>query len=599
MITLLKLKWSNCFSYGANNELDLSDNSVTQVIGTNGMGKSSIPLIIEEAIFNKNSKGIKKADIPNRYINNGYHIYLSFQKDEDLYEVEVDRKTNIKVHLYKNGEDISSHTATNTYKTIQDIVGLDFKTFSQLVYQNTNTSLQFLTATDTNRKKFLIDLLHLEKYVELFEVFKDEVKAASQKITMLESTSVTIEKWLKDNKLSSTTILPMLDLEIDTEDDEKLLRSLTIELETISETNRKILANNQYKQMLAGINLAAIQSIEATQLLSYDSLQAEKGSLEMAILNANKMIAKLRKLGHHCPTCEQDIDDSFLQELISKEETIVQASQERLDNEINAEIEKIKTNNSEFHRRAKMQKEWEELYRSIDSSLPSEILDKNSIESRMSLVRDRLRQAKEEIAKIAAENEKRTRQNTRIQVIQEQTEKFQAELDTNKQLLAEEQAMLANLETLKKAFSTNGLLAYKIENLVGELEELTNHYLGELSDGRFTLEFVVTNDKLNVEITDNGKVIDIQALSSGELARVNTATLIAIRRLMSSISKSQINVLFLDEVVSVLDDQGREKLVEVLLGEDLNTYIVSHGWSHPLLAKIEVVKDDNISRLDK
>jgi DNA repair exonuclease SbcCD ATPase subunit len=599
MITLLKLKWSNCFSYGANNELDLSDNSVTQVIGTNGMGKSSIPLIIEEAIFNKNSKGIKKADIPNRYINNGYHIYLSFQKDEDLYEVEVDRKTNIKVHLYKNGEDISSHTATNTYKTIQDIVGLDFKTFSQLVYQNTNTSLQFLTATDTNRKKFLIDLLHLEKYVELFEVFKDEVKAASQKITMLESTSVTIEKWLKDNKLSSTTILPMLDLEIDTEEDEKLLRSLTIELETISETNRKILANNQYKQMLAGIDLAAIQSIKATQLLSYDSLQAEKGSLEMAILNANKMIAKLRKLGHHCPTCEQDIDDSFLQELISKEETIVQASQERLDNEINAEIEKIKTNNSEFHRRAKMQKEWEELYRSIDSSLPSEILDKNSIESRMSLVRDRLRQAKEEIAKIAAENEKRTRQNTRIQVIQEQTEKFQAELDTNKQLLAEEQAMLANLETLKKAFSTNGLLAYKIENLVGELEELTNHYLGELSDGRFTLEFVVTNDKLNVEITDNGKVIDIQALSSGELARVNTATLIAIRRLMSSISKSQINVLFLDEVVSVLDDQGREKLVEVLLGEDLNTYIVSHGWSHPLLAKIEVVKDDNISRLDK
>jgi DNA repair exonuclease SbcCD ATPase subunit len=563
------------------------------------MGKSSIPLIIEEAIFNKNSKGIKKADIPNRYINNGYHIYLSFQKDEDLYEVEVDRKTNIKVHLYKNGEDISSHTATNTYKTIQDIVGLDFKTFSQLVYQNTNTSLQFLTATDTNRKKFLIDLLHLEKYVELFEVFKDEVKAASQKITMLESTSVTIEKWLKDNKLSSTTILPMLDLEIDTEEDEKLLRSLTIELETISETNRKILANNQYKQMLAGIDLAAIQSIKATQLLSYDSLQAEKGSLEMAILNANKMIAKLRKLGHHCPTCEQDIDDSFLQELISKEETIVQASQERLDNEINAEIEKIKTNNSEFHRRAKMQKEWEELYRSIDSSLPSEILDKNSIESRMSLVRDRLRQAKEEIAKIAAENEKRTRQNTRIQVIQEQTEKFQAELDTNKQLLAEEQAMLANLETLKKAFSTNGLLAYKIENLVGELEELTNHYLGELSDGRFTLEFVVTNDKLNVEITDNGKVIDIQALSSGELARVNTATLIAIRRLMSSISKSQINVLFLDEVVSVLDDQGREKLVEVLLGEDLNTYIVSHGWSHPLLAKIEVVKDDNISRLDK
>ena len=59
----------------------------------------------------------------------------------------------------------------------------------------------------------------------------------------------------------------------------------------------------------------------------------------------------------------------------------------------------------------------------------------------------------------------------------------------------------------------------------------------------------------------------------------------------------QINVLFLDEVITVLDDQGREKLVEVLLEEELNTYLVSHGWSHPLLEKLEVQKYDNISRL--
>ena len=109
----------------------------------------------------------------------------------------------------------------------------------------------------------------------------------------------------------------------------------------------------------------------------------------------------------------------------------------------------------------------------------------------------------------------------------------------------------------------------------------------------------MTNDKLNVEVTDEGNIIEITALSSGELTRVNTATLIAIRKLMSSISKSRINVLFLDEVINVLDEQGREKLVEVLLKEEgLNTYIVSHGWTHPLLDKIEVLKTENISRLE-
>ena len=64
MITLQKLKWSNCFSYGPNNELDLNSDTVTQVLGTNGMGKSSIPLIIEEALYNKTQKVLKKQIYP-------------------------------------------------------------------------------------------------------------------------------------------------------------------------------------------------------------------------------------------------------------------------------------------------------------------------------------------------------------------------------------------------------------------------------------------------------------------------------------------------------------------------------------------------------
>ena len=173
MITLKTLRWDNCFSYGTKNVLHLNDSNLTQLVGTNGQGKSSIPLIIEEVLFNKNSKGIKKQEIQNRFVNQGYWINLTFSVDNNQYEIDVSRKASIKCKLYENGEDISSHTATNTYKTVQELLGLDFKTFTQLVYQNTNTSLQFLTATDTNRKKFLIDLLKLEEYVEFFEIFKE------------------------------------------------------------------------------------------------------------------------------------------------------------------------------------------------------------------------------------------------------------------------------------------------------------------------------------------------------------------------------------------------------------------------------------------
>ena len=597
MITLKQLKWDNCFSYGSNNELDLSDNTVTQIIGTNGMGKSSIPLIIEEILYNKNSKGIKKADIPNRYINNGYSIFLSFEKDGSEYEISVDRKSSIKVRLEKDGEDISSHTATNTYKTIQEILGIDFKTFSQLVYQNTNASLQFLTATDTNRKKFLIDLLHLDDYVTLFEVFKEASRDSSNKVIEVSSEINTIEKWLNTNKLESTNILPMLDLEINTEEDEKIFRSLSIELENISEKNKKILTNNKYKDLLSKIDLDYINSIEVAEKESYDEYQKEVGHIDAEIRASRTLLNKLEKLEDVCPTCEQEVDAEFKSNLVAEE--LAKIASMNIRKRTNEKlITRIKNNNAQFDIKQKEQKEWEDLYRSIDKALPIETVNKQELEDKIHQVGLKLTSAKKELEKLSKENEKRTRENTRIEIIQAQTDGFIEKLNIAKKTLDEQKQLDSNLEILKKAFSTNGLLAYKIENLVKELEELTNTYLAELSDGRFTLEFIVSNDKLNVQITDNENIVDILALSSGELARVNTATLIAIRKLMSSISKSRINILFLDEVINVLDDAGREKMVEVLLQEDLNTYVVSHGWTHPLLEKIEVVKDGNVSRLE-
>ena len=597
MITLKQLQWNNCFSYGSDNELLLDDNTVTQIIGTNGTGKSSIPLIIEEALYNKNSKGIKKADIPNRYIGKGYNIKLAFTKDEDTYVVSIDRKTSVKVKLEKNGEDISSHTATNTYKTIQDTIGVDFKTFSQLVYQNTNASLQFLTATDTNRKKFLIDLLHLENYVELFDIFKEAARVVSLEINGIQAKLDTIEKWLADNKLGDTNILPMLDLPISSDEDEKQFRHLTKEIENISEKNKKISKNNQLRSLLGQIDLQEAQSCTVTEKKSYDSLQAQVGTHSQVAAGSQRLIEKLNKLGDVCPTCEQEVDPTFKQALVQTETKKVTDAEKEIER-ITEEIRRIKNDNSEFDKAQKLEADWKDLYRSIDKSLPPTLLDKQELESRLASVRAQLLERKSELENTAKENERRTRHNTRITVIQEQTDAFLKELAEFQDVLVKQEGLLSNLDILKKSFSTNGLLAYKIENLVKELEELANTYLAELSDGRFTLEFVVSNDKLNVQVEDDGKIVDILALSSGELARVNTATLIAIRKLMSSISKSRLNILFLDEVIAVLDDTGREKLVEVLLNEDLNTYIVSHGWTHPLLEKKEVVKEENISRLE-
>ena len=603
MITLKKLEWSNCFSYGSDNVLELNESIVTQLVGTNGTGKSSIPLILEEVLFNKNAKGIKKADIPNREVNNGYDISLSFSVNDDEYLIDVIRRTNIKVKLYKNKEDISSHTATATYKTLEEIIGIDFKTFSQIVYQNTNASLQFLTATDTNRKKFLIDLLQLDNYVKFFDVFKELSRNLAGDVSRIQGKIDTIDKWLSDNYLEDTSLLSKLELPFYSEEDEESLRSLQIEFQNISEITKKINQNNLYKSQLESIDLGLAKDYvnnnewqDSEQLLEEIGEIKSRGAQEVRMVKKYMDLQELDDAG--CPTCGQEINLAFIKQELHKHQTARTAYSEKLE-EANDRLGDMNDANKMLKQMEQKINSWEEIYRNIDHTLPSLIPDSEEIQDKILKLKERISNRQERVNEVIEENERRERHNTRLSIIEEQQTDFE---NQHKELLAElkdANNKFANVDILKKAFSTNGLLAYKIENLVKDLEELTNEYLAELSDGRFSLEFVVLNDKLNVEIDDNGKTVDILALSAGELARVNTSTLLAIRKLMSSISKSQINVLFLDEVTNVLDEQGKERLVELLLREEnLNTYIVSHGWTHPLLAKIEVVKEEKVSRLE-
>ena len=602
MIILQKLKWDNCFSYGTGNEIDLAASTLTQLVGTNGVGKSSVPLILEEVMFNKNSKNVKKADIANRYVNQGYNISLDFMVDGDEYNISVMRRATLKCKLTKNGKDISSHTASNTYKTLGEILGIDFKTFTQLVYQNTNASLQFLTATDTNRKKFLIDLLKLDEYVAFFETFKNAVRDLSQQIIAYEAKTDTIVNWLDGNKLETIEILPIMKLPKVEESDETRLRSLQLRFENLAEKNRKINDNNYLIDELKSINIDEFRKDleNYPQLKDSAELQLKAGGLQANCEHELDMAESYQSMTEdQCPTCGQDIDKEFIGNQERKHYRKADDYQEEIS-ELTKEIEEIE-NENKIHRQAtRGLRDWEQLYRSIDSGLPTTVYDKAQVEDQIREIQNKVETARERLEEVVDENSRRERHNTRIGIIQEQTEQFEKELLAITTSLSDAESKLSVLEILKKSFSTNGLLAYKIESLVKELEVLTNEYLAEFSDGRFSINFVVENDKLNVEVSDNGNIIDILALSSGELARVNIATLVAIRKLMTSISRSQINVLFLDEVNQALDEAGKEKVVEILLKEEnLNTYLVSHGWTHPLLEKIEIIKTENISTLEQ
>lgn len=598
MIILKTLKWSNLFSYGKDNEIQFDKDPIVQLVGKNGHGKSSIALILEEVLFNKNSKGIKKADILNRHTKDkSYSIELTFTKDEDSYEIKTIRGTSQTVSLFKNGNNISAHTATATFNLIQEILGFDHKTFSQLVYQSSASSLEFLTATDTNRKKFLIELLNLSRYIEAFEVFKNSAKEVAEEVLVLETKVKTTTAWLDKSSKEDLVEWELKGIPVYYDDPTPELHKLKSELSTIDATNKKIRQNELYKQQLAAIPLEDIA--KNVQSKSDKELLGQIGELRSTVKSADVMIKKVSGLEGECPTCLQPIDHVKINHILVQNEKN-KAQAEKDIKELNKQISEIAVINAEVKRIAKFKSDWETYHSLVDNTLQSDPLDADDIRERIYKLDEIIRIRQEELDKAFIYENKASAHNSKVKVILEQMESMNAELNEYRIELDILRKRLSLLQILQKTFSTNGLIAYKIECLVKDLEVLANEYLTELSSGRFQLTFKVsTGDKLNVIITDNGKDIDMLALSGGERARVNTATLLAIRKLMQSLSNARINLLILDETIDSLDADGKEKLIEVLLKEEhLNTFLISHGFTHPLLEKITVVKENNISRLE-
>ena len=597
MITIKQLRWANAFSYGKDNQIDFVSAPLTQLVGKNGHGKSSIALILEEVLFNKNSKGIKKADILNRHIKDKtYTIELDFNRDDIDYTIKSSRGTAQTVKLFKSGVDISAHTATATYKIIEDILGFDHKSFAQIVYQSNASSLEFLTAPDTARKKFLIEILNLGKYTRAAEVFKEVSTQLTKDIAVVQSQVNTVASWLNKYEKTELTLKeliasPELNTLLITE-----AAALDSSISSIESTNKKISQNNTYKQLQSKITLLPIPEKPEEGMENY---QAEVAKLSKTITDAESFVRKMKTLGGTCPTCLSDIDETKVSELITEKET--EAEKARYASSMyDVRINNIKYQKTAWQDAQKAQEDWEKYHTLIDTELPEILLDKQTLQQQFTELQNSIAATKRKIVEAEQYNKEVTAHNTKVDLVSKQLVEMNQELEVYSGKLHELSERMSILNVLTKTFSTTGLVAYKIESLVKDLEEITNSYLVDLSDGRFQISFKISaSDKLNVVITDNGRDIEILALSGGEKARVNVATLLAIRKLMQTLSSSRINLLILDETVETLDTDGKEKLVEVLLHEEhLNTFLVSHGFSHPLLEKINVVKRNNISQIE-
>jgi DNA repair exonuclease SbcCD ATPase subunit len=605
-VILKKLEFSNMFSYGEKNSIALNKERISQLVAENGVGKTSISLAIQELLFNKNVKGLKKSDILNRYSKSKtWEGRIEFTVDEDEYVV-ISKRTgaSTNVTLLKNGVDISEHKVLDTYKLISDIIGRDFETFSQLTYQSSTDSLEFLKATDTNRKKFLVNLFNLTRYLEIGDDLKVKISEREKDLNKLQGELKTIVDFITNNPIPEKTIekqLPIVD------------ETLVVKISDLSNQLReqktlcdKIDKNNLHIKELNSLSFDMTISkpiIDESIYQEQDKIKASINKIDANITKAKKQLSSL-DTSDHCYACKQPIDNSKSKELVDQltsEISMLTTERKECENTLNS----INTTINEYNSALKIYTvnqqridRFSQLSQLIDNSLPTEYPNYTGISKQLKQLEEEYAWQKRELETTQKYNDSVKIRNAKIEGLKEQLLNFKARQMLLNDDILKVQDEIVNLGILRKAFSTSGIVAYKLENVTKQLEDSINYYLSTLSDGQFQVIFRLNSDKLNVIIVNNGIEVAIESLSGGEFSRVQTSVLLAVRNTLSNLGSKSINLLFLDEIMGVLDDSGKEKLFEVLNNEtNLNVFLISHEYTHPLIPKIEIEKKNNISSI--
>ena len=604
-ITLSNLQFSNMFSYGKENSLDLNRSRITQLTAPNGSGKSSIAMIIQEILFNKNIKGIKKTDILNRWTKDKQWTgSIEFDIDGASYSVAVQRSgASTKVQLFKCGIDISDHKVLDTYKKIQELLGINFEIFSQLTYQSSVDLLEFLKATDTNRKKFLINLFNLEKYIMIGDKIKVQAQSLDKEFSIQKGELKSVEDFLNSTIVPEKKAFAKV-VEVDPTIQQRI-GVLEQEVKNYKQTCMKIDKNNMYKDEIAQLTFhSGMRKPEEFQF--YDEYQTLKSDL---IVLKSQMEADEKSLDEIdltdiCPSCGQQMDVSHLQKLKEELKEKNKKDHETYNNAMvkaSAWSSEITAYNNElriYNDNQNTIKKFEQLSQLFDKSIPVDYPNIDQINAELDDLKNTYLRQITKAEEDNRYNESIAAHNAKVDALTEQKNEFLIRQKSLKDSILSKSNKINSLNILKKAFSTSGIVAFKLENLTKELEVSINYYLSLLSDGQFQVEFTLDKEKLNISVINNGISTPIETVSGGEFSRIQTSILLAIRSLLSKLGGSSINLLFLDEITGVLDDEGKDKLIEVLQNEDdLNVFLISHDFTHPLIDKISIVKSDNISSI--
>ena len=476
----------------------------------NSVGKSTLVNVILQGLFMKNIQGDSIERLSNAYTKEKPSITITLEKEGVEYTIVNNYKDGI-CKVYKEGVLLDFVRKKDIKDEIEEILGISYFIFSQLIYISPNNPSLFSSVSNDAQNKFIQSLLNIEFIQDINKKSSADLKSFRGEVT-LKVKELNLLQQQVESLTKQINLVPVFE-DIDYSEE---INSMAADISR-KEDYQIILKKNYDK---------AKKELEAENKREIE-IKSEIKHLEIALSKELDLIAK-----GDCPTCGQSTT-----KLSTKTDKSLLKNLKESHTE---SFEKVLAKKAEL--------------RTIEDELAE-------VSSEITIARNTLnglKHKKEEQIKA----EKHISLKTSLE--EQRTEAITNLIEAQSKLSQLEDKVYI-LELITQCTSSKGFIKERISLFLQlfnqELQELGKELLGP----NYLIE-ITKNKTLGYELTvnDGEIVLNYSSLSSGYKSRLDLVIALALNSAIKLLTGISINVLFLDEILSAVDSVGIESISKLL-----------------------------------
>ena len=548
MITFEKVRWKNFLSTGNTfTEVDLTANKTNLIIGSNGAGKSTILDALTFSLFGKPFRKINKPMLVNSVNEKDCEVHIEFRIGPNQFKVIRGIKPG-KFEIWQNGAmlDQSSNAADYQKQLEQNILKMNYKSFTQIVVLGSSTFVPFMRLPLAQRREIIEDILDIQIFSVMNTALKDKMKTSTEE---MRDADYNVD--MAEQKIS-------------------MQRQL---IEQLSTKDEAIIKDKQnYIDQLLGeeetCQVSVSQLNEESQKLCKDLEELSGANKKLNTLNnlKGKLTNKLTtyKKQHEffeendtCPTCSQSITKE-----VREHKAGVIRSQVK---ELVLAIEELRCNMLDEQERCD---EHTALSKQL-SDVQQKIAGHNATVTR---INKNVRQLMLDVETLQNSKDDNSAEYEKLKYLEKEHDDLKRQVALVKK---ERDTLLAAGHLLKD----NGIKTRIIKRYLPVMNKLINQYLQNMD---FYINFAL-NESFEETIKSRFRdIFSYESFSEGEKARIDIALLLTWRAVAKLKNSVDTNILILDEIFDgSLDQNGTGELGWILRNFDDNTnvFVISHKES--------------------